>query len=353
MDSLASRTRIDQWPARLAATALAATLVNLTILTSVGATQAAFTDAAPEGRRQKPAPIFVLNSLDASISVIDPVHWTETRRIPTGKEPHHLYLTPDEKSLIVANSMGDSLTFLDPRDGAVQRVVFGTLDPYQLRFSPDMQWFVTAGNRLNHVDLYRWDGNDLHLVKRIPTSKTPSHLWIDSKSRIVYCTMQDSDELVAIDLQRQSVLWRMKTGPTPADIYGTRDDKTLLVALTGGDGFDVVDVGGAVPRIVKTVKSGLGAHAFHAALDKRYVYLSNRAANTISKIDLDLLKVIDTYPAPGGPDCTELSADGNTLYISSRWARKMSVLDLQQKKIVRQVNVGSSPHGIWTLDHAH
>ncbi|MDH4391574.1 MAG: YncE family protein, partial [Aquabacterium sp.] len=38
-----------------------------------------------------PMPIFVLNSLDANVSVIDPVSFAEIKRIPTGKEPHHLY----------------------------------------------------------------------------------------------------------------------------------------------------------------------------------------------------------------------------------------------------------------------
>ena len=61
------------------------------------------------------APIFVLNSQDANVSVIDPVTWAELQRIPTGKEPHHIYLTPDEKSLLVANATSDTLTFLDPR----------------------------------------------------------------------------------------------------------------------------------------------------------------------------------------------------------------------------------------------
>src|SRR6218665_3789744 len=70
-------------------------------------------------------PLFVLNSLDANVSVIDPVTWTETTRIATGKEPHHLYLTPDEKSLIVANALGDTLTFVDPRTAQVQRTVRG------------------------------------------------------------------------------------------------------------------------------------------------------------------------------------------------------------------------------------
>ncbi len=75
------------------------------------------------------APIFVLNSLDANVSVIDPVTWQETRRIPTGKEPHHLYLTPDEKSVIVANAAADSLTFIDPKTAEVQRTVRGIPDP--------------------------------------------------------------------------------------------------------------------------------------------------------------------------------------------------------------------------------
>ena len=39
------------------------------------------------------APIFVLNSLDANVSIVDPL---QACARPTGKEPHHLYLTPDE-----------------------------------------------------------------------------------------------------------------------------------------------------------------------------------------------------------------------------------------------------------------
>ena len=64
---------------------------------------------------EPPPPIFVLNSQDASVSVIDPITWKETQRFHTGKEPHHLYLTPDEKSLIIANALGDSLLFVDPK----------------------------------------------------------------------------------------------------------------------------------------------------------------------------------------------------------------------------------------------
>ena len=297
-------------------------------------------------------PIFVLNSLDASVSVINPVTWTETKRIATGKEPHHLYLTPDEKSLIVANALSDTLTFIDPKTAEVQRTIRGIIDPYHLRFSPDMKWFVTAANRLNHIDIYRWDGSDITLVKRIATSKTPSHLWIDSKSTTVYSTMQDSNELVSIDLATQAIKWRIATGAVPADVYGTPDDKLVLVALTGGDSVQVFDVSGKEPRLSKTVKTALGAHAFRSMGDKRHLLVSNRVANTISKLDLQSMEVVDTFAAPGGPDCMDISRDGKQILVTSRWSRKLTVIDVATRKIVKQVNVGRSPHGVWTLDHA-
>jgi YVTN family beta-propeller protein len=298
------------------------------------------------------APIFVLNSLDADISVINASNWREIKRIPTGKEPHHLYMTPDEKSIIVANAAADSLTFIDPRTAEVQRTLRGIVDPYHLRFSPDMKWLVTAGNRLHHVDVYRWDGKELTLARRIPTGKTPSHIYIDSRSTLAFVTMQDSDELVAIDIARQEVRWRVKTGPMPADVYGTPDDRLMLVGLTGSDSVEVFDVSGDAPRSLRKVKTGAGAHAFRAAGDKRHVYVSNRVANTISRIDLERLEVVETFPAPGGPDCIEVLVGGRYVLTTSRWARKLTVIDTETRQVVRQVKVGKSPHGVWTLDHA-
>lgn len=311
---------------------------------------------APASTVPRPSrPIFVLNSQDATVSVIDPVTWTEQRRIEVGKEPHHLYLTPDEKSLIVANAAGNSLTFIDPATGAVQRTVRDIVDPYHLRFSPDMKWFVTAANRLNHVDLYRWqpaDAQPFKLVKRIEAPKTPSHLFIDSRSTVVYVSLQDSNELIAIDLATQAVRWKIKTGKMPADVFLTRDDKHLLVGLTGDRFVEVHDVSGATPRLVKRLATGDGAHAFRARGDGRHVFVSNRVANTISMIDLQTFEVAAQLPGPGGPDCMEVMADGRTLLLSSRWARKLTVIDIDQRKVLRQVAVGRSPHGVWTLDHA-
>ena len=303
-----------------------------------------------------PPPIFVLNSLSANVSVIDPVTYKEIKRIPTGKEPHHLYLTPDGKSVMVANATGDTITMIDPRTAEVQRTVKGIVDPYQLRFSPDMKWFITAANRLNHVDIYRWEQKngeyEFILVKRIPTGKTPSHIAVDSKSTVAYVSIQEANELMAIDLATQTPLWTIPTGKTPADVFLTRDDKTLLTGLTGDSVVEVYDVSGPKGKLVKRIPTGDGAHAFRSQGDGQHVFVGNRTANTISRIDLKKLEVVDTYKTPPGPDCMEMLTDGKTLLSTARWAGKMFVIDLDKKAVVKQVAVGKSPHGVWTLDHA-
>jgi YVTN family beta-propeller protein len=273
-----------------------------------------------------------------------------------GKEPHHLYLTPDEKSLMVGNAVGDSITMIDPRTGEVQRTLTGIVDPYHLRFSPDMKWFVTAANRLNHIDVYRWEPANLaqpmRLVRRIEAARTPSHIWIDSKSTVVYVTLQDSDELIAIDLATQQPRWEIKVGRMPADVYVTPDDRLLFVGLTGDRFVEVYDVSGREPRLVRRIETGEGAHAFRPKGDRRHLFVSNRVANSVSVVDTQTLTEVAEMPAPGGPDCMDLMADGRTLLVTSRWSRRLTVIDTQTRQVLRQVPVGRSPHGVWTLDHA-
>ena len=133
---------------------------------------------------------------------------------------------------------------------------------------------------------------------------------------------------------------------------GTPDDKHLLVGLTGSDHVQVFDVTGPQAKWVKSITTGEGAHAFRAVGDGRHVFVGNRVANTINKIDYTKLESVAQFNAPGGPDCMEVTADGKLLLVSSRWIKKVSVIDIATGQLVRQVKVGKSPHGIWTLDHA-
>ena len=134
---------------------------------------------------------------------------------------------------MVANATGDSITLMDPKTGEVQRAD---------RHRRSLPAAVLARHEVvrhrreppgphRHLCLEAaGKGFDLKLVKRIPAGKTPSHIMIDAKSTTAYVTLQDSDQLIAIDLATQTPKWTVSVGKTPADVFLTPDQKTLLVA---------------------------------------------------------------------------------------------------------------------------
>jgi len=289
----------------------------------------------------------VLNSADATVSVIDKATYTELRRVPVGKEPHHLIGHPDDKSVIVASAAGNELFFLDPLTGDVQKRIKDIIDPYHLSFSPDRKWFVTAANRLDHVDQYT---ADFKLVKRYPLPKVPSHISFNADSTMAFVTLQESDQVAAIDLVKQEVAWVHKVGRQPAGIWTTPDDKHLLVGIMGKDYVEVIDW--RARKTVGTIKTGTGAHAVAPMGDRKHLFVSNRAANTISIIDMDTLSVVRSFATPSGPDCMEVSKDGKELWVTARWARVVAVIDIASGKVIKTVPVGRSPHGVWFRSHA-
>ncbi|MGD9943620.1 MAG: YncE family protein [Burkholderiaceae bacterium] len=303
--------------------------------------------SAPAGA---PGLVFVLNSRDASVSKVDRGRLGEVGRLNVGKEPHHLYPTPDGRSLIVASAMSNELHFLDPLTGELQRRIAGIDDPYQIGFSPDNRWFVTAALRLDRVDLYRYDGSSLTLSQRVPLPKAPSHLWFSADSRFVFVTLQESNEIAAIDLVQQTLAWKMPTGAQPAGLIMTPDDKYLLVGVMGENYVQVIDW--RRRETVARIVTGKGAHNFRGLGDKRHVFVSNRAENTVSLIDMQTMTVAGSFAVPGGPDCLEVSADRRQLWVTARWAKQVAVVDLETRRVVRTIPVGRSPHGLYFHDRA-
>jgi DNA-binding beta-propeller fold protein YncE len=285
--------------------------------------------------------VLVLNSEDASYSVLSRAKRAEVKRVPVGREPHHLIATPDGSEVLVASTVTNELTALDTKTGERREVLRNIIDPYQLGFSPDGQWFVTAANRLDHIDIYRADG--FKLARRIFMDGLPSHLTFDPESKTVFVTLQETGRVVAFDLATQTLKWTTEVGSAPAGVI-MPDASRLIVALTGDDRIVVVDPSsGAVKG---TLKTGKAAHNFFPRGDGRHWFLSNRVEGTISLLDTQDMKVVASIRVPGGPDDMAITADGKEMWVTQRFLRRVAVVDLEKMKMVASVPVGKSPHGI-------
>lgn len=285
----------------------------------------------------------VINSGDATLSVLDGNTGAELRRVPVLREPHHFALSPDGKQLLVGDSGGNEMLFLDPHTGEIKRRM-PVADPYQLGFSPNGKFLVVTGLARNQVDVY--DAASMTLVKRFPASTMPSHLAYAPDSSMVYVTLQGSNKLVAYDLVHQVQAWSAEIGTTPAGVLWHAGK--LLVADMGTDYVAVADpVDGTVERKIHT---GRGAHQIFPSPDGKLLWVNNRVDGTTVSLDAATLAPIRTYRVPGGPDCIEFAPDGK-LWITQRFIQKVAILD-PASGAVQSVPVGRSPHGIFLTDAA-
>jgi YVTN family beta-propeller protein len=286
--------------------------------------------------------VFVVNSNDANISVIDLATRRVVNTLPMLREPHHLVLSPDHRSLVVGDTRGNALFFLDPRTGALQRRVTVS-DPYQLQYSPNGKLLTTAGLARNQVDIF--DADSMTLLHRVPAKTMPSHIAYSPDSAVVYVTLQGTDRLIAIRTADGAVLWNNHVGNTPAGVIYNRG--RLLIGCMGEAHIAVVDP--ATGRVERVVPTGKGAHTLFPSPDGKLIYATNRVDGTISVIDADTLEVKRTLSVPGGPDDLEFAPDG-TIWAALRFAQSVGVIDPQSGAVTR-IAVGRSPHGIWMNTH--
>ena len=282
--------------------------------------------------------VLVMNSGEASLSVIDMTTRQELRRIPVLREPHHTMLTPDRKELLVGDTVGNEVLVFDPATFELKRRI-PIADPYQIGFSPDAKYFVVNALARAQVDLY--DPVTFKLIKRFPLKSMPSHMAFAPDSSAVFITLQGTAKLAAIDLKALTVRWIADTGPAPAGVLWHRGK--LLVANMGSDDVWVLDP--ATGKTERKFRTGKGAHQLFPSPDGKLIYVNNRIDSTAVVLDAVTLNPIRSYKLPGGPDDIEFAPDGK-VWFTLRFVHKTAVLD-PATGTFETIAVGRSPHGIF------
>jgi DNA-binding beta-propeller fold protein YncE len=286
----------------------------------------------------------VVNSGEASLSLVDMATMTELRRIPVLREPHHLMLTPDHKELLVGDASGNEMLFLDPSTGAIRHRM-PMADPYQFGFSPDGKWLVVNGLARAQVDVY--NAATMQLEKRYKLSSMPSHVSFSPDSGVSYVSLQGTGRLVAIDLKHEAVLWDEPVGESPAGVLW--HNGRVLVAIMGSDNVAVVNP--ADGHVERRIRTGKGAHQIFPSPDGKVLYVNNRVDGTSTVLDGATLQLLRNIKIPGGPDCIDFAPDGK-LWVTERWAKRVAVVD-PQTGAIQSIDVGRSPHGIFLTTDLH
>jgi YVTN family beta-propeller protein len=132
----------------------------------------------------------------------------------------------------------------------------------------------------------------------------------------------------------------------PQDVKLSPDGTVFYVADMVSAGVWVIDAEHL--SILGFLPTGGGAHGLYVGRDSMSMYVSNRAAGSISVIDLATRLVRTTWQLPGrtSPDMGGISADGKTLWLAGRTNSEIYAIDTTTGQLVSRIPVGRGPHGL-------
>ncbi len=296
--------------------------------------------------------VYVPNTKDNTVTVIDQATMTVTGTFPVGPEPQHVVPSYDLKTLYVASdlvSAGGSLTPIDPTTGTPGPPI-KVADPYNLYFTPDGGSAIVVAEELKRLDFY--DPHTFVLQQSVPVPECAGvdHMDFTADGRTALFSCEFASKMIVLDVASRTVvrtiaLTQVPNGK-PQDVKLSPDGKTFYVADMNANGVYLID--GQAQGVQTFVPTGSMAHGLYVSRDSSRLFVTNRGEGSVSVIDLATRQVSTKWQIPGGgsPDMGNLSADGSQFWISGRYDGVVYVLSTDDGHLIKKIKVGNGPHGL-------
>jgi YVTN family beta-propeller protein len=298
-------------------------------------------DFSPAVRGVRPR-VYVPNTLDGTISVIDPATFRVVKTIHVGGQPHHVTPSWDLRRLYVDNPRLGALEVVDPRRARLLRTI-RVASPYNLYFTPDGTKALVVAEYDQEIEFR--DRRTWHLLKRlhIPGSGV-DHMDFSPNGRYLLVSDEYDGLVVRVSTTTMKVTGTVRVGGRPVDVKVSPDGRVFFVANQGLSGVSIIDP--ARMKQIGYIHTGAGAHGFAFSRDGTELYLSNRIAGTISVIPFATRTVAETWNVGGSPDMLQVSPNGRQLWPSNRFGNTVTVIGTRTGRVVKRIRVGRGPHGL-------
>jgi YVTN family beta-propeller protein len=295
--------------------------------------------------------VYVPNSKDDTVSVINPKTFKVVDRFAGGPEPQHVVPSYDLRTLWVAADRvpTGAVTPIDPQTGKPGKMI-DVQDVYNLYFTPDGRYAVVVAEnylRLDFYDPHTW--RKQHST-RFPDCKGINHMDFSADGRTALISCEFANRMVVLDVERRKQvrkfdLDRVPQG-MPQDTRLAPDGASFYTAdmMAGG----VYVFSGDAKQKMDFIPTGDGAHGIYFSRDGKRMFVTNRGEGSVSVLDPATRKTLAKWRIPGGgsPDMGGLSPDGSQLWLAGRYHDEVYVLSSADGRLLARIKVGRGPHGL-------
>lgn len=261
--------------------------------------------------------LIVVNKSGHEVAMVDPASRAVVARVPTGRGPHEVAVSPDGRRAYVSDYGVYNLF----RDGETKSEPGHTVTVLDLEKRAKVATFDLAPHSRPHG---------------IRVSRDGTRVWV---------TCEGSQTVLELDAGSGRIQRSWNTGQDVSHmVTPSADEAKLFVANIRSGSVTVIDRGtGRVTSLV----TGAGAEGLDRSPDGREVWVTNRGANTITVLDAAHDSVLATFASGGEfPIRARFSPDGKEAWISNARSNAVVVFDAGSRVPLDTVAVGVMPIGL-------
>lgn len=290
--------------------------------------------------------IYVANTPDATVSVIDISTDRVIATVPVGKGPAMPIFTRDGKRAYVNNSVDGTISQIDVVTHRVNRTIGlpKGITGSGFAISPD-------GNR---AVLTKLGEPGFAVIVDLHTGNASRPITVGINSERVAITPDGKRAYVAdgnpkgtagtitvIDLDSATAVKTIPVGKFPFNLLVAPDGKTVYVANVLGSSISMIDT--ATDMVTGTIPTVAFPNGLAFAPNARAIYITSFTTGSMQVLDLDSHKVSAPIRTSASPSYLALSPDGRQAYYVHPLGNTVSVVDTATFGLAGTITVGKQP----------
>ena len=319
--------------------------------------------------------IYITNSADSTVDVVDPTSNKVVQTIQGIELPHGVVFSPDGSRVYISNESESVVDVVDSASGHILEKIPLCGHPNNLTITKDGKR-VLVGIREGTGSLDVIDTATLKKTKNIPVSGRVHNVYVTPDGRYAVSGSIESKTMTVVDLQSDQAVWDLNlgSGVRPMAFETNSDGSTnrIFVQLSGFNGFAIVNFAARaeVQRIklpdqpggygIAEGRTGTPSHGIGVAPDGKSLWVASTTANAIFQYALPSLELLGhcelpqvhprgERPTGSVPEWITFTPDGKFVYVSNSADRSVSAINTASRQIVATIPVGEVPKRINTL----
>jgi PQQ-dependent catabolism-associated beta-propeller protein len=286
--------------------------------------------------------VFVTNEKSNNVTVIRAADGEVLGTVPVGERPRGITVSADGRRVYVANSNSNNVSVIDSKTMKAIEVFPAGTDPEGIAI--DRKGILYAVNE-NDSAVTIIDTATKKILKSLKIGLEPETAVLSPDQRWVAVSNESSNEIHFILTADQSIAGKVTVPANPRGMHFTPDSRRLYVASELAHTLSLVDV--ETQKLIQSVPTG-GERPVDIALcsSTGRLFVSHGRSEDVRIFDAATLKLLATIAVGPRAWWVALTPDGRFLYVTVGRANEVVVIDTQSNAVVKRIAAGGLPWGV-------